>query len=161
MWTLSGSTLTGSGAEGGALRRSSGHVPSTPLERSCLGVFFARLAKPSRAAGLFAFVLELHQRSRGRKIKKKKMITAEPLRSALTNSGAEDTSLALPSDDKLRSGKQRVLDQVLTIKRSKSKHGKNGTLPTRTVSPTSRKSHTHVQNHHAFLFIYFVLFFNV
>lgn len=70
------------------------------------------------------------------------MITAEPLRSALTNSGAEDTSLALPSDDKLRSGQQRVLDQVLTIKRSKSKHGKSGTLPTRAVSPTSRKSHS-------------------
>ncbi|XP_074538302.1 plakophilin-1 [Halichoeres trimaculatus] len=67
------------------------------------------------------------------------MMAPEPLRSAMTIGGAEDTSLALPSDNKLRSGQQRVLDQVLTIKRSKSRPGKNGTLspsPT-TLSPQS------------------------
>uniref|UniRef100_A0A3Q3WDM4 Uncharacterized protein n=1 Tax=Mola mola TaxID=94237 RepID=A0A3Q3WDM4_MOLML len=58
-------------------------------------------------------------------------MAAEPLRSALTSSGTDDTSLALPSDNKLRSGQLRVLDQVHTIKRSKSR--KNGSL-----SPTSK-----------------------
>lgn len=43
---------------------------------------------------------------------------------------AEDTSLALPSDDKLRTGQQRVLDQVHTIKRSKSKKGSPFSSPT-------------------------------
>ncbi|XP_044065672.1 plakophilin-1 [Siniperca chuatsi] len=67
------------------------------------------------------------------------MMAPEPLRSALTIVGAEDTSLALPSDTEQRSGQQRVLDQVFTIKRSKSKHGKNGSL---SPSPTSLSPQT-------------------
>ncbi|XP_058498432.1 plakophilin-1 isoform X1 [Solea solea] len=63
------------------------------------------------------------------------MMAPEPLRSATTVGCVEDTSLALPSDDNLRSGQQRVLNQVLTIKRSKSKHGKNGT---QSPSPTGQ-----------------------
>lgn len=62
------------------------------------------------------------------------MMAPEPLKSAMTTIGADDTSLALPSDNKLRLGQQRVLDQVHTIKRSKSKHGKSGSL---SPSPTS------------------------
>ncbi|XP_032376616.1 plakophilin-1 isoform X1 [Etheostoma spectabile] len=54
------------------------------------------------------------------------MMAPEPLRSATTSKGREDTSLALPSDNKLHSGQQRVLHQVHTIERSKSKHGKSG-----------------------------------
>ncbi|XP_036389818.1 plakophilin-1 [Megalops cyprinoides] len=54
-------------------------------------------------------------------------MTLEPLRSAMTIENVEDTSLALPSDNKLRTGQQRVIDQVHTIKRSKSKHSKSGT----------------------------------
>ncbi|KAF7652280.1 hypothetical protein LDENG_00098810 [Lucifuga dentata] len=54
------------------------------------------------------------------------MMAPEPLRSATSVGNAEDTSLALPSDNKLRTGQQRVLDQVFSIKRSKSKQGKNG-----------------------------------
>uniref|UniRef100_A0A3Q0S2F8 Plakophilin 1 n=1 Tax=Amphilophus citrinellus TaxID=61819 RepID=A0A3Q0S2F8_AMPCI len=57
----------------------------------------------------------------------------DPLRSATTVGVVEDTSLALPSDSKLRSGQQRVLDQVHSIKRSKSKYGKS----VRASSPTS------------------------
>ncbi|KAG9330999.1 hypothetical protein JZ751_021276 [Albula glossodonta] len=57
-------------------------------------------------------------------------MTIEPLRSATTIERVEETSLALPSDNTLRSGQQRVLDQVHTIKRSRSK--KSGSL-----SPTS------------------------
>ncbi|XP_059190093.1 plakophilin-1 [Centropristis striata] len=58
----------------------------------------------------------------------------EPLRSATSIKPADDTSLMVPSDNKLRTGQQRVLDQVLTIKRSKSKQGKNGQI---SPSPTS------------------------
>ena len=61
------------------------------------------------------------------------MMAPEPLRSAMITGNAEDTSLAVPSDDKLRSGKQRVLDQVHSIKRSKSKPGRSGSL---SPSPT-------------------------
>ncbi|KAM6924862.1 plakophilin-1 [Xenentodon cancila] len=64
------------------------------------------------------------------------MMVPEPLRSATAIKVAEDTSLALPSDKNLSSGQRRVLDQVSTISRSKSKQRKNGTLSP--VSPTSR-----------------------
>lgn len=51
------------------------------------------------------------------------MMAPDPLRSAMRNRGFDDTSLALPSDGKLHAGAQRVLDQVHTIRRSKSKPG--------------------------------------
>jgi len=59
----------------------------------------------------------------------------EPLKSALSIGTVEDTSLALPSDQSARSAQQRVLDQVHTIKRSKSKYSSKSVsgLP----SPTS------------------------
>ncbi|KAK0145497.1 Plakophilin-1 [Merluccius polli] len=50
---------------------------------------------------------------------------AEPLHSATASGNTEDTSLEVPSDNRQRTGQQRVLDQVHSIKRSKSKHGKN------------------------------------
>ncbi|KAM9751824.1 plakophilin-1 [Menidia menidia] len=61
----------------------------------------------------------------------------EPLRSATGYGLAEDTSLALPSDNTLSSGRQRVLNQVGSMKRSKSRRDrdKNGTLSPAT-SPT-------------------------
>lgn len=65
------------------------------------------------------------------------MMVPEPLKSAMTIGTKEDTSLALPSDATLRTGQARVLDQVHTIKRSKSKQGKNGPL---SPSPTSLTS---------------------
>ncbi|KAM3871720.1 plakophilin-1-like [Diretmus argenteus] len=63
------------------------------------------------------------------------MMAPEPLRSAMSTGNTEDTSLALPSDNKLRSGQQRVLEQVHTMKRGKSKKGSSGT-----ASPTSPAS---------------------
>ncbi|XP_077369708.1 plakophilin-1 [Festucalex cinctus] len=60
---------------------------------------------------------------------------AEPLRSAIAVGRTEDTSLAVPSDARLHTGAHRVLDQVQTVKRSKSKHGKNGTPTSPTLSP--------------------------
>lgn len=62
------------------------------------------------------------------------MMAAEPFKSALINNSGEDTSLALPSDNNLRTGHQRVKDQVHSIKRSKSKSSKNGGISP--VSPT-------------------------
>nr|XP_040049910.1 plakophilin-1 [Gasterosteus aculeatus aculeatus] len=62
------------------------------------------------------------------------MMAPDPLRSAMRNRGFDDTSLALPSDGKLHTGAQRVLDQVHTIRRSKSKPGsKDSASP---ISPT-------------------------
>ncbi|XP_061077049.1 plakophilin-1-like [Conger conger] len=55
-------------------------------------------------------------------------MTTEPLRSALSMKYVEETSLAVPSDTRLKSGQQRVLDQVQSIKR-KSKHVKSGSTP--------------------------------
>ncbi|KAG7279883.1 hypothetical protein CRUP_016210 [Coryphaenoides rupestris] len=63
---------------------------------------------------------------------------ADPLRSATSTAATtEDTSLALPSDHRLRTGQQRVLDQVHSIKRSKSKQGKGSGSgsPTSPLSP--------------------------
>ncbi|XP_024148857.1 plakophilin-1 isoform X1 [Oryzias melastigma] len=52
------------------------------------------------------------------------MMVPEPLRSAMVSDVGEDTSLALPSDNSLSTGQQRVLNQVHTIKRSKFKQSK-------------------------------------
>ncbi|XP_042607228.1 plakophilin-1-like [Cyprinus carpio] len=65
-------------------------------------------------------------------------MTAEPIRSALGTVSSEDTSLVLPSDKNQRTGQQRVLEQVNTIKRSKSKMVKNDSIP----SPTTPASVT-------------------
>ncbi|KAL4623821.1 plakophilin-1-like [Arapaima gigas] len=62
-------------------------------------------------------------------------MTAEPLRSTISLGTTEDTSLALPSDSSLRSGQRRVLDQVTTVRRSRSKTLKSGSQ-----SPTSPPS---------------------
>ncbi|XP_067314674.1 plakophilin-1 isoform X2 [Pseudorasbora parva] len=65
----------------------------------------------------------------------------EPLYSALSIGHVEDTSLAVPSDRDLRSAQQRVLDQVHTIKRSKSKHGSSSSKSVSGLgSPTSPES---------------------
>ncbi|XP_073708029.1 plakophilin-1-like [Garra rufa] len=62
----------------------------------------------------------------------------EPLKSALSIGDVEDTSLALPSDRDLRSAEQRVLEQVHTIKRSKSKYSSKSVSGL--TSPTSPES---------------------
>lgn len=61
-------------------------------------------------------------------------MAAEPIRSALGTVSKEDTSLVLPSDRKQRTGQQRVLEQVKSIKRGKSKMVKSDSIP----SPTSK-----------------------
>ncbi|MEQ2249119.1 hypothetical protein ILYODFUR_026119 [Ilyodon furcidens] len=65
------------------------------------------------------------------------MMAPDPMRSATDIGGTEDTSLAMPSDRSLCTGHQRVLNQVHSIKRGRSKYNKNGT-----TSPTSPPTQT-------------------
>ncbi|XDV45538.1 hypothetical protein PO909_013625 [Leuciscus waleckii] len=65
-------------------------------------------------------------------------MAAEPIHSAMVPSSTEDTSLVLPSDKKERTGHQRMLEQVKSIKRSKSKMVKSSSFP----SPTTPASAT-------------------
>lgn len=90
-----------------------------------------RLPSVSWTALLFS-VLNLPANPRWRRAGA--MMAAEPLKSALIGNSGEDTSLALPSDNNLRTGPQRVKDQVHSIKRSKSKQSRNGGISP--VSPT-------------------------
>ncbi|CAL8336325.1 unnamed protein product [Lota lota] len=63
------------------------------------------------------------------------MMSPDPLKSAISIGMVDDTSLAVPSVNQYRSGQQRVMEQVQTLKRTKSKHStRNGTG---TLSPTS------------------------
>ncbi|XP_027882909.1 plakophilin-1 [Xiphophorus couchianus] len=55
------------------------------------------------------------------------------------DTGSPDTSLVTPSDKDLSSGQQRVLNQVNTIKRSKSKY-KNGTTSPTSPAPQTLKT---------------------
>ncbi|TSM36111.1 Plakophilin-1 [Bagarius yarrelli] len=66
-------------------------------------------------------------------------MTLEPLRSALSFGEIGETSLALPSGGDSHTGQRRVMEQVSTIRKTKSKYsrGSSGTL-----SPTSPKSDT-------------------
>ncbi|KAK5609448.1 hypothetical protein CRENBAI_008784 [Crenichthys baileyi] len=61
-----------------------------------------------------------------------KMMALDPMRSPTAIGGAEDTSLAMPSDKSMCTGQQRVLNQVHSIRRGRSKYNKNDT-----TSPTS------------------------
>ncbi|KAI4876513.1 hypothetical protein NFI96_010522 [Prochilodus magdalenae] len=68
-------------------------------------------------------------------------MTMEPLRSALSIGEVGETSLALPSDRSARSAQQRVLEQVSTMKRSKSKYSSSSSKAGNgTLSPASPQS---------------------
>uniref|UniRef100_G3NN56 Plakophilin 1b n=1 Tax=Gasterosteus aculeatus aculeatus TaxID=481459 RepID=G3NN56_GASAC len=61
-----------------------------------------------------------------------------PLKSALSIGNVDDTSLALPSGAPGRSGQQRVLEQVQTIRRTKSRMSSSSSRSASTsLSPTS------------------------
>lgn len=68
-----------------------------------------------------------------------KMMSIDPLKSAISIMTVDDTSLALPSVNQYGSGQQRVLEQVQTIRRSKSRHSSNRSGST-SLSPTSKTS---------------------
>lgn len=62
------------------------------------------------------------------------MTNLEPLKSAMSFLAVDDTSLALPSADRCRSGQQRVLEQVQTMRMHRSRHPSNTS-----GSPASKK----------------------
>ncbi|XP_053171541.1 plakophilin-1 [Scomber japonicus] len=64
-------------------------------------------------------------------------MTLDPLKSVISIGNVDDTSLALPSVTKFRSGQQRVLEQVQSIKRTKSRHSSSSRTGSTSLSPTS------------------------
>ncbi|XP_076003183.1 plakophilin-1 isoform X2 [Genypterus blacodes] len=63
------------------------------------------------------------------------MSCLDPLKSVISIGNVDDTSLALPSVNQYRSGQQRVLEQVQTVKRNRSRHqSRSGSA---SLSPTS------------------------
>ncbi|KAM9859444.1 plakophilin-1-like [Aulostomus maculatus] len=64
------------------------------------------------------------------------MGTIDPLKSAIAISNVDDTSLAIPSINQCRSGEQRVLQQVQSIRRTKSRRCSSRSGST-SLSPTS------------------------
>eukprot|EP00064_Thunnus_orientalis_P001669 superscaffoldBa00000115_g1672 len=64
------------------------------------------------------------------------MTSLDPLKSAISIGNVDDTSLALPSVKQFRSGQQRVLEQVQSIKRTKSRQSSSKSGST-SLSPTS------------------------
>uniref|UniRef100_UPI0037E83B64 plakophilin-1-like n=1 Tax=Semicossyphus pulcher TaxID=241346 RepID=UPI0037E83B64 len=64
------------------------------------------------------------------------MASLDPLKSVIGLNNVDDTSLALPSVNQYRSGQQRVLEQVQTVRRTKSRHSSSRSGST-SLSPTS------------------------
>ncbi|XP_056292848.1 plakophilin-1 [Pseudoliparis swirei] len=64
-------------------------------------------------------------------------MTLEPMKSALSIGNVEHTSLALPSGHQCRSAQQRVLEQVQTIRRIRSRTSSSGRTGSTSLSPTS------------------------
>ncbi|XP_027135337.1 plakophilin-1 isoform X2 [Larimichthys crocea] len=71
------------------------------------------------------------------KKRKKKMTNQYPLKSVISITSVDDTSLALPSVNQYRSGQQRVLEQVQTIRRTKSRQSSSSRSLSTSLSPTS------------------------
>lgn len=66
----------------------------------------------------------------------RKMTSLDPLKTVISIGNQDDTSLALPSVNQQRSGAQRVLEQVQTIRRTKSRQSsRSGST---SLSPTSK-----------------------
>ncbi|XP_074496694.1 plakophilin-1 isoform X3 [Sebastes fasciatus] len=66
-----------------------------------------------------------------------KMTSLDPLKSAISIGNVDDTSLALPSVHQCRSGQQRVLEQVQTIRRTRSRQSSSRSGGSTSLSPTS------------------------
>ncbi|XP_026162628.1 plakophilin-1-like [Mastacembelus armatus] len=64
------------------------------------------------------------------------MTSLDPLKSVISIGNVDDTSLALPSAAQCRSGKQRVLEQVQTVKRTRSRLSRSRSASS-SSSPTS------------------------
>ena len=66
------------------------------------------------------------------------MMSPDPLKSAICVEAGDNTSLAVPSVNQYRSSQQRVLEQVQTIKRTKSKQPTVRKGSAGTLSPASK-----------------------
>ncbi|XP_040014382.1 plakophilin-1 [Xiphias gladius] len=64
------------------------------------------------------------------------MTSLDPLKSAIAIGNVDDTSLAVPSANRCRSGQQRVLEQVQSIRRTKSRQSSSRSA-SQSLSPTS------------------------
>lgn len=69
------------------------------------------------------------------------MSKGNPLKSVISIGNVDDTSLAMPSVNQNRSAQQRVLEQVQSMKRTKSKSSTSSRSGSTTLSPTSKISH--------------------
>ncbi|KAK5622461.1 hypothetical protein CRENBAI_003236 [Crenichthys baileyi] len=65
------------------------------------------------------------------------MLSADPLKSSISISNVEDTSLALPSVNQYRSGEQRVRAQLQTVRRIKSRQSSGSRSGSTSMSPRS------------------------
>ncbi|XP_061582827.1 plakophilin-1 [Cololabis saira] len=67
------------------------------------------------------------------------MTSADPLKTVISIGNVDDTSLALPSLNQYRSGQQRVMEQVRTIRRTKSRpsSSRSASGASASLSPTS------------------------
>lgn len=68
-----------------------------------------------------------------------KMLSLDPLKSVISIGNVDDTSLAVPSVNQYGAGQRRVLEQVQTIKRTKSRQFSSRSGST-SLSPTSKSS---------------------
>lgn len=67
------------------------------------------------------------------------MTSLDPLKTVISIGNVDDTSLALPSVNQLRSGQQRVREQVQTVRRTRSRQSSTRSGST-SLSPTSKSS---------------------
>ncbi|XP_058488797.1 plakophilin-1 isoform X1 [Solea solea] len=65
------------------------------------------------------------------------MTSQDPLKSVISIGNVDDTSLAVPSAHQCRSGQQRVLEQVQTIRRTRSRQSSSGRSASTSLTPTS------------------------
>lgn len=79
-----------------------------------------------------------HRRSRQEK-EKLTMMSLDPLKTVISIGNIDDTSLAVPSLHQCRSGQQRVLEQVQTIRRTRSRPSSSSRIPSSPLSPTGER----------------------
>ncbi|XP_049447132.1 plakophilin-1-like [Epinephelus fuscoguttatus] len=70
-----------------------------------------------------------------------KMTSLDPLKTVISIGNVDDTSLALPSGNQYGSGQQRVLEQVQSIRRTKSRQSSSSRTGSTSLSPTSPRTY--------------------
>ncbi|KAL7408021.1 hypothetical protein ABVT39_017016 [Epinephelus coioides] len=70
------------------------------------------------------------------------MTSLDPLKTVISIGNVDDTSLALPSGNQYGSGQQRVLEQVQSIRRTKSRQSSSSRTGSTSLSPTSPRTYS-------------------